>query len=116
MCSSDLVVFRWARSGDRLGNPSHGADTEVRAPVTSCVPCGRGRTSTPVGVIEISRGSSEANTPGTRPPHTPGTPEGCMNALPSGLMGAVNRLAAYGRERRREKAERMEMIVQNGPT
>jgi hypothetical protein len=46
------------------------------APVTSCAPCGHGRTSTPVGVIEISRGSSEANTPGTLPPPHARHPEG----------------------------------------
>jgi hypothetical protein len=45
------------------------------APVTSCAPCGHGRTSTPVGVIEISRGSSEANTPGNSPPKMTGTPK-----------------------------------------
>jgi hypothetical protein len=75
------------------------------APVTSCAPCGHGRTSTPVGVIEISRGSSEANTPGSSPPKTTGTPTGCVNALPSGLMGAINQLAAYGRERKEAKAQ-----------
>ncbi len=49
-----------------------------RGPVSRDAPrdhCGHRRRSTPVGVIDMSRGSSEANTPGRPHPTTPGTPK-----------------------------------------
>jgi hypothetical protein len=40
---------------------------------------------TPVGVTEMSWGSSEAKTPGGPPPSPPGTPAGCVNAMSMGF-------------------------------
>ncbi len=55
---------RVIHNGDRSALPRRPTDD-----------CGHRRTSTPTGVIDISRGSSEANTPGRLPPTTPGTPK-----------------------------------------
>ena len=52
--------------------------------------CGHRRTSTPRGVIDISRGSSEANTPGRPPPPRSAPRRWCVKALPIGSARAVN--------------------------
>jgi hypothetical protein len=67
-----VVCGVWARSG--------GAEVRAR-PESTCGNRLEYRMPTPRGVTEISRGSSEANTPGCRPPHRSAPRRWCMNAL-----------------------------------
>ena len=62
----------------QVGKPVPRRDTEVREAVVCS--CGRGRTSTPRRVTEMSRGSSEATPPVGVPPRQSAPREGCVKA------------------------------------